>query len=225
MSPTRRRAAALAALTGLWAACAGPPADTSDTSAASASEHAALAAQLVPSGSLRPGFTLRQRLRFRTAEAAGSRSASFEAVVQVDCREVLVVGLTPFHTRLFTLRQRGRETEFAWLLDEPWPFQPERILLDVHRSLLYPLADPPLADGDHRLRVFDVDLVETWAEGRLRRRTLDEADGGEPLLWVADYGDGWAPGDWPEALRLASARYGYTIEIQTIERRPLACAP
>jgi hypothetical protein len=195
----------------------------------SAAERGALAAQLVPSDSLRPGFTLRQRLRFRTGPGGGDRKASFEAVVQVDCEEVLVVGLTPFGTRLFTIRQVGRETEFAWLLDDPWPFQPERILLDVHRSFLYPLADPPLADGRHLRRFGGVSAVETWRDSRLVERSIDEGGSagpaGPPNRWVARYEGGWGADAWPGVIRLESQRYGYTIEIVTLERRPLACAP
>ncbi|MGH0035898.1 MAG: DUF3261 domain-containing protein [Myxococcota bacterium] len=188
-------------------------------------EGEALASQLLPSESIRPGMSLRQRLRFRTGEAGGGRQASFEAVVQADCREVLVVGLTPFGTRLFTIRQVGRETRFEWMFDEPWPFRPEHILLDVHRAFLHPLADPPRPDGRHPRRFGGAQGAETWRDGRLMERVVEETGGPEAALWTARYEGGWGADVWPGTVRIESARYGYTIEITTLERRPLACPP
>lgn len=247
---TRRRAGVARAAAGCLAvagalACAGGAAGPGagvgpageEAARSTLDERSALAEQLVPSDALRPGFVLRQRLRFDTGPEGGDRRSSFEAVVQVDCREVLVVGLTPFGTRLFTIRQTGRAIDFEWWLDRPWPFQPERILLDVHRSLLYPLAEPPLADGRHARHYGDVVADETWRGGRLLERTIlapvepagsaasaDAAPGREPV-WIARYPGGWGADSWPEVIRVESLRYGYSIEIATLEKRPLDCAP
>lgn len=182
-----------------------------------------LRAKLAPTGELGDGFTLRQHLRFQ----ADGHGGSFEAVVELHCGELLVVGLTPLGTRAFSIRQRGLETEFEWMLAEPLPFSPERILLDVHRSFLYPLPDAQSdalpADGLHARRFHEIELQERWSEGRLMERALEEKSGERVGRWVARYAGGVAPGAWPMSTSIESGLFGYSLEITTLSWQPLAC--
>jgi hypothetical protein len=58
---------------------------------------------LVPTGDISGNFLMRQHLAFESDDDRGS----FEALVQKHCDELIVVGMTPFGSRAFTLRQRG----------------------------------------------------------------------------------------------------------------------
>jgi len=188
-----------------------------------------LAELLVPTQDMGDGFVLRQRLQFHaTGPDRDARSGGFEAIVQLDCGELVVVGLSPFGTRAFSIRQRGSDARFEWAYGEPLPFSLERVLLDVHRSFLYPLADPPPDDGWH-VRHYGphgaVEARESWSGGRLRERHIEERSGSRTGPWVATYDGGFGADAWPEATRISSEVFGYTLEITTVERKPLSCPP
>lgn len=177
-------------------------------------------APLLASEKIRGDFSMRQRLSFRVGE---HDKGAIDAVLQVHCGEVVVVALTPLGTRLFSIRQRGLSTEVEGVTSHPLAFAPLRVLLDVHRVYLYPVADPPLPDGGHGVRVGSLKLVEQWRGGRLVRRTIPDRDGDAVGRVVVTYEGGLSPTEVPPRVLLRNELYGYELEIETIERQELRC--
>ncbi|HET6585444.1 MAG TPA: DUF3261 domain-containing protein, partial [Nannocystaceae bacterium] len=109
--------------------------------------------------------------RQRVIATAGGQRHSFDAVLQYDGRELLLLGLTPMGTKAFAVRQRDSVATAESFVDRPLPAPPEAILLDVHWS--YFLAtDAARPDGWHRRRVDGLRLRERWANGRLQQRIV-----------------------------------------------------
>ncbi len=135
--------------------------------------------------------------------------------------------------KLFTITQSGLHVAVEAIQAGQWPFDPERILLDVHRTYFYPLADPPLPDGIHEGRFGGERLRERWKSGRLIERRIavgGGGEGGETSDWLEiSYGEG-APPDgtrdprWRSpTVRLRNPRYGYDLEIETAAYQTLRC--
>ncbi len=179
---------------------------------------------LVPSGEIEGNFMVRQHISVVSAE----RSADFEAILQKHCNEFVVLGLSPVGLRLFSLHQSGREIDVETMAAANWPFDPERILLDVHRTYFYPLANPPLKDGIHELGFQQERLQERWHEGRLvERRIAIKRDGHDGWLEI-QYRDmaGEAISDlrWQSrSVRLIYPLHEYELQIETISYHAIQC--
>jgi hypothetical protein len=174
---------------------------------------------LVPTGDISGNFLMRQHLAFESDDDRGS----FEALVQKHCDELIVVGMTPFGSRAFTLRQRGVDVEIQTHVDLEWPFPPIRILLDVHRVYLLPLANPPPGDGVHDSRFGNEIVSERWRDGILEERRFRRDDGTPPQEVVVTYEDGASLDHPPIRVRVENRRFGYVLDATSIERRPLSC--
>ncbi|MCP4004210.1 MAG: DUF3261 domain-containing protein [bacterium] len=176
--------------------------------------------KLLASGQVPGNFALRQRLRFRAADGT---SGALEAVLQVHCGALVIVGLSPLGQRLFSITQRGYETQVQSFTTQPWPFAPDRVLLDVHRTYLYPVADPPLADGSHTVFLGSFAFVERWQDGRLVERTIPDRLGARMGSVVVSYKGGVAPREVPRRVHLRNGLHDYEIEVETLSRRELIC--
>jgi hypothetical protein len=174
---------------------------------------------LASTGEIAGNFSMRQHIAFE----AGDERGGFDALVQKHCDELVVVGLTPFGSRAFSLRQRGVEVEVETRVEIAWPFPPERILLDIHRAFLLPLPDPPPPDGVRELRWKDEVVTERWAAGLLRERRFRRADGMPPEEVVIRYADGISATHPARQLRIDNRRFGYQLEVTTVERHELGC--
>lgn len=185
--------------------------------------------RLLHTAQIEGNFLMQQELRFRH----GQQEGSFEAVVQKHCDEVVVIGLTPFGTRAFSIRQRGLEVAVENQLVGKWPFPPENILLDVQRSFLYPIAQPPLSDGVHEATVGAELVRDRWSAGRLLERRIravagppegEEGEEGEEEEIVVRYLGGTTRGSPARNVELRNERHGYEINITTHTYRPLVCS-
>lgn len=156
--------------------------------------------------------------RHRVAFSFGQSTGALEVVLQVHCGEVVVVGLGPMRTPIFSIRQRGDAVE-TWSR-QPWPFPPERLLLDVHRIFLYPIATPSRADGAHALQVGGVAYQERWASGRLVERWIPGGDGRGARIFFETAADG---GSEPGRIRFADEELDYRLEIDVREYRRGTC--
>ena len=180
---------------------------------------------LLSTSSLRTdALTLRQRIRYHY----GERTGSLDAVVEKSCDALTVVGLGPFGTRLFSVQQSGTALEMKPELPEAWPFPPDRILVDTQRTYLYPLANPPPADGRHDVRYSDVWTSEIWQRGLLLERTIPvalESDGtGKTSGYVTiRYGSGLGRDTLPSTVTITDSARGYTLEVETIDSKTSTC--
>ena len=167
-----------------------------------------------------PGdFVLRQQVAFRT----GERSGSFEAVVQKHCDELVVVGLTPFGSRAFSILQRGTEVDVETHAPGAWPFPPEYILLDIHRAYLVPLPEVPPSDAVREARYGAERLTERWESGRLQERRFRSAEGGVSPAVVIRYVGGETHEHTVREIRIENGEFGYELVVRTLSRVELGC--
>lgn len=203
-----------AAVVATLAACAHRPAP-----AAVPPPTAPTAKELPPPDAIPGAFTVRQKLTARSARGGGS----FEAVLQKKPGEVLLVGLTPFGSRAFVLRQTAGDVQFTSYVPRDLPFPPTFILLDVHRVLdawLGPAPAPPSVEragdaaGEH--------IRERWRDGKLVERTFTRASGaagGEPPGEVRISYEGAGPAGLAAHVTLENLRFGYSLSIQSLPVR------
>jgi hypothetical protein len=179
----------------------------------------------IPSPELPPvpadaAFFLRQALRFEY----GADSGGLDVAVQAQCGVLTIIGFAPFGARAFTLIQRGSELETQMHLPGSWPFPPENIVLDIHRTYLVPMPAQAPADGRRELRHGGEDVRERWEQGLLRERIAIRAGASESRGVRIVYRDG-ASRDHPSRdVRLENRERGYVLEITSSEYRPLSCS-
>jgi uncharacterized protein DUF3261 len=174
-------------------------------------------ARELPSPDAIPGtFTVRQKLTARSARGGGA----FEAVLQKKPGELLLVGLTPYGSRAFLLRQTEGDVQFTSYLPRELPFPPTFILLDVHRVMDAWLG-PALASGERAGEVGGERVHERWRDGKLVERTFTRlaARAGEPAgdIVITCSGDG--PAGLAALVTLDNRRYGYVLTVQSFPVR------
>lgn len=110
-------------------------------------------------------------IRHRVTVSAEDLDFPFELIVQKKGRELVLVGLSPFGTKLFTVIQTGIETDVDALPRAVLPIPPLNVLRDLHR-LRFPVPNAPITDLDRA--VFD----NAGCRYSIRFETLSK----EPLL-------------------------------------------
>ncbi len=167
---------------------------------------------------LAPPFLARQRV----IATAGAQRHAFEAVLQYDGSELLLLGLTPMGTKAFVVRQRGTVATAESFVDRPLPAPPEAILLDVHWSYFL-AADTPRGDGWHRRALPGLRLRERWQGGRVRERIVAPR-GGAPVRIA--YADGLDDGRFPARVVVVHedprGERDLRLEITTLSHDPIA---
>ena len=160
--------------------------------------------------------------RQRIVATYKGRTAAFDAVVQKKGDELTLVGLTPFGSRAFAIRQVGGVASFESFVPQTLPFPARYILVDVER-VFFPWTDaPPPPDGERRFSRDSEAVAERWEGGKLRRRTFARADGRPPGAIVIDYDGGMAPGGTPPPhVSFNNGQYGYHLDITTLSHQPL----
>jgi len=161
-----------------------------------------------PPGELGPDVTYRQRL---SAETRGG-PMDFEVVVQKAGDTLVVLGLTPMGTRAFAITLEGDELDFETFVDQPMPFDPRWVMLDVQRSLFVGIDGAPLHDGTHEVVRGEERLTERWWNGALRWRSFRRGD----HHVTAHYEGGWVPGRPPPPIRYENEWLGYELSIRTL---------
>jgi hypothetical protein len=174
--------------------------------------------ELVPAAELagRPDFLARQSLVGRF----GEREIHGEVVVQKLGAGLTLIGLTPFGGKAFVVQQDASGVRGQEIVAGALPFPPAFMLLDVHRALFMGL--PGAGDGERRGERAGEAVVETWAGGRLRRRSFRRLDGSPRGTITVDYVGGMAGDEPPRTMRLDNGWFGYTVEITTVSWQRLA---
>lgn len=173
-------------------------------------------AVLVPTQSLGRPFMARQKV---VARHSGGQS-SFEAVLQLQGGKLLLLALTPFGSKAFAIEQQGTRLTVESFVEQPLPFSPRYVLVDVHRAFFVGLPGAPLPDGVHRGERAGEDIEERWIDGRLHTRSFERRRG-PPGRIVIRYEGGMTPGNPPPTIRFDNGRFGYTLTIETVEHRNL----
>ena len=158
-------------------------------------------------------FVIRQHIQ----GAYGEREVSFDAVVQKQGDTLLVLTLTPYGSRALLVEQRGHEVRVESFIPREQPFDPRFILLDVQRTFLLGLPDPPREDGDHKARVGEEIVREHWQGGRLYERRFARRDRRIRGEIIVSYEGGYVRGEAPPTITLVNEWLGYRLTLRTSE--------
>jgi hypothetical protein len=161
------------------------------------------------------------------AATYAGRSAKFDAVLQKQGNDLLLLGMTPFGSRAFALKQSGLEVSYESFIPQvdQLPFPPRYILLDVHRVFFggIPTDGQPLADGPHEAPPRDGELLtEYWQDRRLKQRRYRSTTVPSAGEIVIDYDSGMQPGGPPPPhIAFVNGWFGYRLDITTVSHQPL----
>jgi predicted exporter len=163
---------------------------------------------------LGPDFLLQQQVQLRLE----GQEHQLQTALQHRGDELLLIGLTPFGTRAFVLRQRGNEVEYQALVPAgELPFPPRFIMMDIQRTLLPLLGPTPLPDGEHEGRWGAETVHERWQNGGLVERRFRETDEPSPQDITIRYGSGgYRPGSAPDQIEVNNPRVGYELTLVTL---------
>jgi hypothetical protein len=197
----------------LLAACAHAPAP------------GARARPVVPPAALLPASTLGFDFQWRQRVSASwpSGKQSFDAVLQKQKGELILVGLSPLGLPGFVLRLReSGALEVENRTGQDLPFEPAYVLSDVQRVFFAWLPAPaPGWSGEQRGQRGDVQVVETYAAGRLAGRSFERQTPAGIERVTVSYGP-LAPGaDAPSVAELHNPLLGYALRIDTLEQSRL----
>ncbi|MCB9748845.1 MAG: DUF3261 domain-containing protein [Myxococcales bacterium] len=165
-----------------------------------------------------PDFMARQKLVGRY----GEREFRAEVVLQKQGDALTLIGLSPFGTKGFVLEQRGDEVKYTSHMPEgrELPFPPVFMLVDVHRSLWLSGQDGPRPDGAHERRAGELVIVDEWRGGLIRARRITPA-GASAATVTIEFPEGATYGVPPPSQTLHHHRYGYSVEVRTVQHQPL----
>ncbi|MFO0624608.1 MAG: DUF3261 domain-containing protein [Polyangiales bacterium] len=160
-------------------------------------------------------FMMRQRVEV----ALPTRTLRFEAVLQKQGAALTLVGLTPFGTRAFVLEQRGVEVSFTPTLPMELPFPARYMMIDIQRVFLRSAGRGAAADGVREASVAGEAVRETWANGRLMRRSFSRP--GDPGGADAEYEGGMLGRAAPRVVRYRNRWGDYALTITTLAQQTL----
>lgn len=176
---------------------------------------------LIDTSELGDDFMARQKL----TGTFGEQEFRFEAVLQLRAGVLTVIGLTPFGSKAFVLVQTGTKVDFQQLMDRDMPFPAEYMLQDIHRTWFWhtrlPWKDGPPAEEAPQVEFEGERIREQWTGGALVRRTFERLDGVPAGVLRIDYMGGHRTGKPAAHVIIDNAWFGYRLEIETAQWRPL----
>lgn len=151
----------------------------------------------------------------RVSALHGDRKGAFDAVVQKQGPELLVLGLTPMKTRGFSLTQKGTNIEYKQFVPFELPFAPASVLYDIHRAFFYNLLAPFPEEGVIESRFDDESIRDQFSNGHLERRTFFRVSGTQEDLVIEYSGEGYAETTPPRVTTIDNRAYGYRLIVET----------
>jgi hypothetical protein len=159
----------------------------------------------------------------------GKKSAKFDAVLQKRDDELVLLGMTPFGSRAFSLKQTGLQVAFESFVPQELPFPPQYILFDVQRVFFEGTLPglPTPSDGAHEFAPRDGEVMtEYWQDGRVLQRRFRRTSGDPAGEIVIVYESGMAlGGPPPQHIAFTNGWYGYRLDITTLSHQALAGGP
>jgi Protein of unknown function (DUF3261) len=163
-------------------------------------------------------FLWRQHL---VATYRGQTNA-FDAVLQKRGDELLLIGLTPFGTKAFVMRQVALEVRVtSSSVPIELPFPPRYVFNDISRAYLQEAGTAPSSDGTHFVERNGERIQETWRDGRLLERRFRREGGGCPGDIVVTYVGGMVNGRSPALIEFDNGWLGYHLSIATLSEQDL----
>ena len=164
-----------------------------------------------------PGSFLWQQ---RVSARHGKKRGGFDAVLQKTASTLLVLGLTPFNTRAFSIEQRGLKFEYKQFVPFELPFSPESVLIDIHRCFFFGLTEETPKEGTRVTRWKTEILRDTFADGQLQERVFANVSStGEDI--VVTYDKPYLPFAPPPNVELHNRAYGYVLRVETSSAQTL----
>ena len=165
---------------------------------------------------LKPDFMVEQHVE----ATRGDKKGAFDAVLQKQGDELVVVGLGPMKTRAFVLRQKGLRVTYEQRFGPPLPFPPRNIVVDVHRVFFKRLPHVANADGTFDGTLDDERVFEVWRDGMLRERRFFRTD--QRGAVKIEFGEGCRVEKCePDHVRITNEWFGYTLDITNSIYQPL----
>ena len=165
---------------------------------------------LVPSQEIDASFMWQQEITV----SKGVFSHSFAAVLQSSRGELTVLGLTPFRTRAFVIRQKDRAIEFESFIEQKLPLEPRWVLVDIHRTFFDGVPRRAPKDGTITAVVAGERRRDRWQGGRLLERTYERLAEPGALIRI-DYEEGYRWLEPPPRIRFDNDWYGYGLVVKT----------
>lgn len=151
----------------------------------------------------------------RVSATHGGRKGAFDAVVQKNDGELLVLGLTPMNTRGFSLTQRGTEFEYKQFVPFELPFSPASVLYDIHRAFFYNLLEDFPASGTRHSAFAGEALSDEFSQGRLMTRLFENVSGTAEHLKIEYSLPGYCQGVPPRITSIDNRAFGYQLQVKT----------
>ena len=161
-------------------------------------------------GEMSVDFHWRQVVR---VSYSGHPSRSFDAVLQKIGDSLKLVGLTPLGHVTFVAEALGTQVRFENRTGEPLPFDGSYILLDVERAF-FPWLTGPARNGWRTGRWGEEVVRERLVDGEVVERRFETQGSTHARVSFLEAGQGEAP---PPRVVLENLRFGYKLDIQTIE--------
>ena len=156
------------------------------------------------------GRSLHARQHLLARHAQGEHS--MEVVIEADCEEVRLVGLTPFGTPLFSAVQDAEGIAVESIMGLDLPFPPERVMRDIRLVLFH---STPMEEGVVEIQHGSLRVRERWKEGRLRQRQL--LDPADAVAATVNYRSTETPQPFAQHVELAEHHLGYHLSIRSFD--------
>lgn len=166
---------------------------------------------LVDPATISSNFVWQQRVTARHGKTKGS----FDAVLQKEGPELLVLGLTPFQTRAFALTQRGTTYKYEQFVPFPLPFSPQSVLIDIHRAFFFALNGTLPTSGTRSTPYKQETVIDSFADGLLQSRRYDNLMNTKKALVITYASPGYAAYQAPPLTVLTNIAYGYELRVET----------
>jgi hypothetical protein len=156
---------------------------------------------LVPSEQIPDEFLLHMQLQVSSASVA----TGYSLIVQKTGTRLVLVALTRFGAKAFSVVQEGRDLQVESALGPATVVPPENVLRDVHRARFL-TAGVPAETGESETERDGETIRETWRGGVLVRRVFSSADGIVDLEFAA-----------PHTVHIHNRRCGYEATLVDVE--------
>ncbi len=157
-------------------------------------------------------FLWQQRLTVKV----GQREDSLTVAVQKRGNALTLIGLTPFNTKAFLLRQDGGEVQFQAFVNRELPFPPRFVLIDVQRAYMALATDATPAQFGYKSWPLDGEQIdEQYADHQLTERKFRRLDG-QPQGTVRIRYQGRWPGGAPRRVVIDNGWFGYSLTVETL---------
>jgi hypothetical protein len=168
-------------------------------------------------------FTHDVQWRQRVTAAWPSGSHGFDAVLQKQNGELLLLGLSPLGLPGFVLRlHENGSIDVENRSGRELPFEPRYVMADVERVFFPWLPEPPPSAGERQGEVKGMHVRERYEHGQLVARSFERQTRAGLERVEISY-SGWQAGqDAPAHATLHNLALGYRLTIDTLEQARLA---